>query len=423
MTSRRSEELFKMASGLIPGGVCSPVRAIKPYPFYVRSGSGSRIVDVDGNELIDYCMAYGPLLLGHAHPSVVRAIRGQAELGTVFGTPSELEVAYARKLSSLYGSMEMLRFASTGTEATMGAIRAARGFTGRDGVVMVEGGFHGSHDAVLANAGSGAAAMGIPASSGVPADVARHTLHVPFNDVGALEAILDARDDVACLIMEPVPGNMGPVLPRDGYLREVRRLTRDHGVLLIFDEVITGLRLGLSGAQGRYGVRPDMTTLGKIVGGGLPLGAFGGRRDVMACVAPSGSVYQAGTFNGNPLSLAAGMATVEFLETADAYARVDTATEELRRSIREIAGDAGVECAVGGVSSMFQAFFGKLPENYSGVRRCDAGKYLRFWRLLMESGVFLPPSQFETCFMSLAHGPEDLERTQEAVKKAMEALM
>jgi glutamate-1-semialdehyde 2,1-aminomutase len=304
----------------------------------------------------------------------------------------------------------------------MGAIRAARGFTGRDHIMMIEGGFHGAHDAALVKAGSGAATMGIPGSSGVPADVARLTLQVPFNDIDALEKLLRDRDDIACLIMEPVMGNMGPILPRDGYLQAVREVTREHDVLLIFDEVITGFRIGLSGAQGYYGVRPDLTTLGKIAGGGLPLGVFGGRREIMERVAPAGDIYQAGTFNGNPLSLAAGMATVDFLKKAGVHAKVNTAAEELRRSIAEIARDAGIKCSVGGIASMFQIFFGELPGNYADALRCDVEKYRRFWRVLLENGVFLPPSQFETCFVSWAHDGVDLERTQEACKKALGAL-
>src|SRR5665647_385285 len=309
--SMNSSDLFAIAKNLMPGGVSSPVRAIKPYPFYTAHASGSHLTTVDGGSLIDCCMAYGPLILGHAHPQIRKSIETQLKNGWLFGTPSPLEPDFAKIITGDHKGMDMVRFVSSGSEATMAAIRLARGFSQKKDIVKIEGGFHGAHDAVLVKAGSGATTMGVPDSAGVLADLVAHTRQVPYNDAEALESLLVAHDDVAALIIEPVLGNIGPILPRDTYLQEIREITRAHDVLLIFDEVITGYRLGIGGAQKLYKVRPDITTLGKIIGGGLPIGAFGGRRDIMEMVAPQGPVYQAGTFSGNPLSLTAGIATLQ----------------------------------------------------------------------------------------------------------------
>ncbi|NTW92745.1 MAG: glutamate-1-semialdehyde 2,1-aminomutase, partial [Methanoregulaceae archaeon] len=318
----KSSDLYDQAKGLMPGGVSSPVRAIRPYPFYTRSAEGSKITTVEGEVLIDCCMAYGPLILGHDHPVIHQAITWQLSKGWLYGTPIPLEPEYAALITRDHPGMDMIRFVSTGSEATMAAIRLARGFSGRQDIVKVEGGFHGAHDGVLIKAGSGATTHGVPDSAGVLPDVAAHTLQVPYNDPEALEDLLRKEKDIAAFILEPVLGNIGPVLPEKDYLREVREITRAHEVLLIFDEVITGYRIGIGGAQVRYGVRPDLTTLGKIIGGGLPIGAFGGRDEIMKMVSPAGPVYQAGTFSGNPLSLSAGMATVRWLHAHHGIYRV-----------------------------------------------------------------------------------------------------
>ncbi|HTY52803.1 MAG TPA: glutamate-1-semialdehyde 2,1-aminomutase [Methanomicrobiales archaeon] len=402
----KSSELYERAVKLMPGGVSSPVRAIKPYPFYTISGQGSRITTVDGEDLIDCCLAYGPLILGHAHPAIRDAITSQLEDGWLFGTPTPLEPEMAALISGDYPSVEMVRFVSSGSEATMAAIRAARGFTGKSDIVKVEGGFHGAHDGVLVKAGSGATTLGVPDSAGVLSDLTRHTLQVPYNDHAALEEVLSKHDDVAAIILEPVLGNIGPVLPRDGYLAEVRSITRAHDVLLIFDEVITGYRLGRGGAQGLFGVKPDLTTLGKIIGGGLPIGAFGGRREIMDYIAPCGPVYQAGTFSGNPLSLSAGIATIRYLRKhPDLYRRLD----DMSRTIGDAAAEAGGNGSFVRIGSLFQYFFRKEPpQDYREAKESDTGAFLGFWQGMLAHGIFLPPSQFETNFLSAVHTDEDI---------------
>ncbi|WP_424358309.1 glutamate-1-semialdehyde 2,1-aminomutase [Methanocella sp. MCL-LM] len=422
MMQDQSAQLYQEAKTLFPGGVSSPVRAIKPFPFFTKSASGSHITDVDGNQYVDCCLAYGPLILGHGHPAVREAITKQLESGCLYGTPSEAEVEYARKIKTYYPGMQMLRFVNTGTEATMGAIRAARGFTGRDKIVKIEGGFHGAHDAVLVKAGSGAATIGVPDSLGVPVDVAKNTLQVPYNDIQALEETLSAHEgEIACLIMEPVMGNMGPILPKDMYLRAVRNVTKEHDVLLIFDEVITGFRISIFGAQGYYGVEPDLTTLGKIAGGGLPIGVFGGRKDIMETVAPQGGVYQAGTYNGNPLSLTAGMATVEVLEKENVHHKVNAKGRALWQSLNDVVRGLKMEDQVTptGIASMFQLFFGPQPENYEQALKADKVRFMKFWQHMLQNGVFFPPSQFETNFLSLAHSQADMEQIVTACKKSL----
>ena len=410
-----SLNLFDRARDLMPGGVSSPVRAISPYPFYTARGQGPYLWDADGNRLIDYCLAYGPMILGHCHPAIVQAATEQMSRGWLFGTPSELEVQAAERISRLYPSMQMLRFVSSGTEATMAAIRVARGATGKDKIIKIEGGFHGAHDSVLIKAGSGATTLGIPDSRGVPADTAKNTLQVPYNDLEALETVLKSFEgQVACLIMEPVLGNIGPILPEKGYLEGVRRITKEHDVLLIFDEVITGFRLALGGAQERFGIRPDLTTLGKIIGGGFPIGIFGGRRDLIEQVAPNGGIYQAGTFNGSPVSLASGMATLDILEKDNALGNLEATGEELRRGMKDIVEDLGLGYSVVGIASMFKIFFGREPHNYAEALKCDRSGYLAFFRRMLDSGVFLTPSQYETDFISLAHSSEVIQTTLEA---------
>jgi len=417
-----SIKLFDSAKRLMPGGVSSPVRAISPHPFYTTKAEGPYLWDADGNRFIDYCLAYGPMILGHRHPTIVQAVTDQLQKGWLYGTPSEQEIRLAQRICGLYPSVEMLRFVSTGTEATMAALRVARGATGRDKIIKIEGGFHGAHDSVLIKAGSGATTLGIPDSRGVPADTAKNTLQVPYNDLDALEKVLrNFRGMIACLIMEPVLGNIGPILPEEGYLEAVRDLTEEHDVLLIFDEVITGFRLSLGGAQEFFGVKPDMTTLGKIIGGGFPIGIFGGRRDLMEQVAPSGGIYQAGTFNGSPVSLASGMATLDVLEKEDVLAKLNGIGDEMRRALQEIVDDLKLGYSVVGIASMFKIFFGPEPHNYGQALKCDKAGYLAFFRRMLDSGVFLTPSQYETDFISAAHSEEVIETTLEAFRSCLKS--
>jgi glutamate-1-semialdehyde 2,1-aminomutase len=412
MSLDKSRELYKKARTLLPGGVSSPVRAIKPYPFYTESASGSIIRDIDGNEYIDYCLAYGPNILGHANPKIKAAIVAQLDKGWLYGTPTELEVNLAERIAGIYPSIDMLRFVSTGTEATMSALRAARGFTGRDKFIKIEGGFHGAHDAALVQAGSGATTLGKPDSLGVPADFTKHTLQVPFNDIEALTDVIERnKEDVAALIIEPVLGNIGPVLPEGDYLSDVRKVTEENDVVLIFDEVITGFRLAMGGAQEYYGVTPDMTTLGKIIGGGLPIGVFGGKEEIIEMIAPSGGVYQAGTYSGCPASVATGLAVLDVLEKEDVHRKLNATGDMLRARLTEIVDDLGLEYSVCGISSMFKIFFGDRPLNYREVLKCDKEGYLGFFFRMLDSGVFLPPSQFETNFLSTAHTEENIEKT------------
>jgi len=417
-----SIKLYESGKRLMPGGVSSPVRAISPHPFYAARAEGPYIWDVDGNRFIDHCLAYGPMILGHCHPAVMQAVVSQLQKGWLYGTPSELEVQMAQRISRLYPSMEMLRFVSTGTEATMAAIRVARGATGRNKIIKIEGGFHGAHDSVLIKAGSGATTLGTPDSLGVPADSAKNTLQLPYNDPLALEKVLRKfAGEVACLIMEPVLGNIGPVLPKDDYLQAVREITRDNDVLLIFDEVITGFRLALGGAQEYFGVAPDLTTLGKIIGGGFPIGAFGGRRDLISQVAPGGGIYQAGTFNGSPISLAAGMATLDVMEKENVLERLNATGDLMRKRLQEILEDLKLNYSVSGIASMFKVFFGPEPRNYIDALKCDKEGYLAFFHRMLEKGVFLTPSQYETDFISAAHSTEVIESTLEAFRTCLKS--
>lgn len=416
-----SKRLFELSSEYMPGGVSSPVRAYKPYPFFTVRAKGSRIYDVDGRDYIDYCLAYGPLVLGHGNEEVRAAVIEQLEKGWLYGTPQEKEIELAKKIVAHYPSIEMVRFVNTGSEATMAGIRLARGFKERDKIVKIEGGFHGAHDAVLVKAGSGATTFGIPDSKGIPKESVQNTLQVPFNDAAALTTLLEQNSgEVAAVIIEPVMGNVGPIPPEEGYLEDVRKITKEHDVLLILDEVITGFRLALGGAQEFYGVDADLTILGKIIGGGFPIGMFGGKRELMELVAPSGAVYQAGTFSGNPVSITAGLKTVELLERDRVPQKINNRGERMRAALREIVQDSGVEGSVSGVGSMFKLFFspsGKAVRNYADALGCDKEKYLGLFHAMLASGVFLPPSQFETNFVSFAHTEEDIERTIEAYKE------
>lgn len=408
----RSESLYQRARKVMPGGVSSPVRAYQPYPRYISSAKGDRITDVDGNEYIDYCMAFGPLILGHAHPTVVSALQAQAERGTLYGAPIEAEAQFAEDISREYRTMEMVRFVSSGTEATMHALRLARGYTGRKKVLKFEGCFHGAHDAVLVKAGSGATTHGAPNSLGVLEEVACNTLLATYNDLSSVESALRAHlGEVAAVIVEPVMGNVGPVLPAEGFLQGLRELTSAHGTLLIFDEVITGFRLSMGGAQRRYGVVPDITTLGKIVGGGMPIGVFGAPEDIMSKISPLGKVYQAGTFSGNPMSLAAGMATVKELR-AQGHECLERKGNLLRRGLEEALRDMKVPHQVAGIGSMFQLFLSSSPvRNYREALSSDSAMFDRLFRRLLDEGIYLAPSQFETNFLSTAHTDEDIRRT------------
>jgi glutamate-1-semialdehyde 2,1-aminomutase len=420
MSGERSRQLYERASGLMPGGVSSPVRAYRPYPRYISHAKGSRITDVDGREYIDHCMAFGPLVLGHAHPSVVRALKEQAERGTLYGAPIEAEARFAEEVVRNYPSVEMLRIVSSGTEATMHALRLARGFTGRKKILKFEGCFHGAHDAVLVKAGSGATTHSAPNSLGVLEEVAENTLLARYNDLASVGRALAAnRGEVAAIIVEPVMGNVGPVLPRDGFLQGLRDLATENGALLIFDEVITGFRLSMGGAQRLYGVTPDITTLGKIAGGGMPIGVFGASEEIMSLVSPLGKVYQAGTFSGNPMSLAAGLATIRELEV-HGHASLDRKGEMMRRGLAEALRDCTVPHQVAGIGSMFQLFLSTCPvQNYQDALGADAALFDRMFLRLLDKGVYLAPSQFETNFISTAHSDEDVRRVVDSIAEAL----
>ncbi|MFQ5815383.1 MAG: glutamate-1-semialdehyde 2,1-aminomutase [Candidatus Hydrothermarchaeaceae archaeon] len=422
MSDYTSRGLFERAKNVLVGGVNSPVRAMKPYPFFTTRAEGCRLYDLEGRSYIDYCLAYGPLILGHANPSVVEEVGGQLENGSVYGTPTELEIELANEVVEAVPSAEMVRFVNTGTEATMAAIRLARGHTGRKKILKFEGAFHGAHDYVLVKAGSGAITHGIPNSLGVPRETTSNTILAPFNNEPVVEDILGSGE-IACVILEPVIGNAGCILPKDGYLNFLREATNKAGALLIFDEVITGFRLAYGGAQEYYNVTPDITTLGKILGGGLPIGAIAARREIMANFSPTGKVYQAGTFNGNPLSMVAGLATLKVLKDGRVYGKVNSYAAEMRRGLADISTDAGVDTKVYGVASMFQMYFtDEEVVDYSTALKADAEKFLRFQRALLSKGVFLPPSQYECNFISLAHGNEELEYTLNTAEEVLRSI-
>jgi glutamate-1-semialdehyde 2,1-aminomutase len=423
-----SQQLFARAQALLPGGVDSPVRAwsgVGGQPLFIARGLGARLWDVDGNQFLDYVGSWGPLLLGHADPRVVTALQAAVARGTSYGAPTELEVELARRIAQAVPSVEMLRFVNSGTEATMSALRLARAFTGRDKILKFEGGYHGHADFLLAKAGSGITTLGLPDSAGVPADIARMTLLAPYNDLDALRAVFAAHPDaIAAVIVEPVAGNMGVVPPAPGFLEGLRALTLEYGALLIFDEVITGFRVARGGAQALYTIRPDLTCFGKIIGGGLPVGAYGGRGDIMQLVAPLGPVYQAGTLSGNPLAMTAGIATLDALQdTSDAYARLESLGAELERGLVRAADVANVPITIKRVGSMLTAFFCPGPvTDYASARKADTHCYARFFHRMLDGGIYLPPSQFEALFISLAHTPADISETVECAARAFEEL-
>ncbi|MFQ5589054.1 MAG: glutamate-1-semialdehyde 2,1-aminomutase [Nitrospiria bacterium] len=422
-----SQTLFETAKTRIPGGVNSPVRAFKSVggnPLFMKRASGSTVTDVDGNTFIDYVLSWGPMILGHAHPKVIEAVQNTAALGTSFGAPSPLEVRLAELVQTFFPLMEQVRFVNSGTEATMSAIRLARGFTGRSKIIKFEGCYHGHADSLLVKAGSGATTLGVPDSPGVPPDLARDTITAPYNDLAAVQKILEAKgNQIACVIIEPVPGNMGTIIPKDGFLPGLRELTRPFGTLLIFDEVMSGFRAAPGGAQERYGIRPDLTCLGKVIGGGLPVGAFGGKKEIMDHLAPVGPVYQAGTLSGNPIAMAAGIATLELLQDPELYAQLEASGAALEEGLRDAAKRANATIQVNRVGSQMTLFFNPSPvADYQDALKSDTARFGAFFQALLENGVYFPPSQFEAVFLSSAHTPSDIEKTVKAVYRSFKTL-
>lgn len=420
----QSTTLFERAKQVIPGGVNSPVRAFRGVggtPLFITSAKGAMLTDADGNTFIDYVGSWGPMILGHAHDEVIAAVQQAATRGTSYGAPTELEIQLAEEVIQAFPSIEKLRLTSSGTEATMSALRVARGFTGRSKIVKFEGCYHGHGDSLLVRAGSGVATLGLPDSPGVLAEVAASTITVPFNDAVALEQVFDeVGAHIAAVIIEPVVGNMGCVPPREGYLQAVRAITERHGAVLIFDEVMTGFRVSYGGAQQLYGITPDMTCLGKIIGGGLPVGAFGGRREIMDVVAPVGPVYQAGTLSGNPLAVTAGLTTLRLLKSLNPYPQLERATAKLVEGLAEAASKAGVKTVSNRVGSMFTSFFTAEPvHDWTTASRSDRDAFGRFFHAMLDEGVYLAPSQFEAGFVSIEHTDEIIERTIQAAQQAI----
>jgi glutamate-1-semialdehyde 2,1-aminomutase len=423
----KSKALYKAAEKLMPGGVNSPVRsfnAVTGSPVFVAKAKGAYIYDEDGNKYTDYMSSWGPLILGHADADVVRAVKKAAELGTSYGAPCRNEIELAKHVVKSVPSVEMVRMTSSGTEATMSAVRLARAFTGRDYIIKFEGCYHGHADYLLVKAGSGATTFGTPSSPGVPKAFADRTLLATYNDLASVEELFgNYPDKIAAIILEPVAANMGVVLPEEGFLEGLRRIASENGALLIFDEVITGFRMSHGGAQKAFDVIPDITCLGKIIGGGLPVGAFGGRRDIMNMVAPSGPMYQAGTLSGNPLAMAAGLATLHKLAGKGNYQRLRELTKMMVTGITEIIEELGVGARINSVESMFTVFFtDEEPKDYKSVLKSDTKMYSKFFENLLRAGIMFPPSQFEAVFLSLAHTEKDVDKTLDAVRKSLSAL-
>jgi glutamate-1-semialdehyde 2,1-aminomutase len=426
-TFAKSRRLFDKAVTVIPGGVNSPVRAFRAVggnPLFIEKAKGSRIYDADGNSFIDYVLSWGPMVLGHAHPKVTAALKKAIGKGTSFGAPTSLEIELAELVLKTYPSMDKVRMVNSGTEATMSAIRVARGFTGRDKIIKFEGCYHGHADGLLVKAGSGATTFGVPDSPGVPKSYARNTITLPFNDIKALRHTIGKEwRSVACVIVEPVVGNIGCVLPAPGFLEVLRDLTASHGIVLIFDEVMTGFRVAFGGAQARYRIRPDMTCLGKVIGGGLPVGAYGGKKEIMAMVSPEGPVYQAGTLSGNPLAMTAGIETVRELSKTGVFAKIERKSAALQEGLVDAAKRAGVKTRVYRAGTMFCTYFtDKEVCNYSTAKTSDTGKFAAFFSEMLQQGVNLAPSQFEAGFMSLAHTDKDIERTVQAAYRAFKKI-
>ncbi|MDR2861026.1 MAG: glutamate-1-semialdehyde 2,1-aminomutase [Syntrophobacterales bacterium] len=428
MDSSVSKRLFQEAQEVIAGGVNSPVRAFKAvhsFPRFIKSAQGARITDADDQEYIDYVLSWGPMILGHSHPQVVQAIQQAAEKGTSYGAPTQGETMMGQLIKEAFPSMELLRMVSSGTEATMSAIRLARGYTGRDYVVKFAGGYHGHVDSLLVEPGSGAAALGIPGAPGIPSSLAGMTLSLPFNDPESFQkAINQYGDAIACVIVEPVPGNMGVVLPQPSFLEKIRALTKEHGIVLIFDEVITGFRLTYGGYQTLSGIMPDLTCLGKIIGGGLPVGVFGGRKEIMNHLAPNGPVYQAGTLSGNPLAMAAGCATLEILRNlSEEYKKLSAITEDLCRFIQKSFTAGGIPVTINQIGSMFTIFFSPTQvTDLSSAQKSDKSLFIRFFTEMLEQGIYMAPSPLEASFLSFAHTQGDIDKTKESIVNTLKKM-
>ncbi|MDK1030778.1 MAG: glutamate-1-semialdehyde 2,1-aminomutase [Planctomycetia bacterium] len=425
MAGKLSQLLFERAKESIPGGVNSPARSFKAVggePVIAASGSGSKLTDVDGNIYVDYLMSWGALMLGHSHPDVVSALTQVAAQGTGFGLSSEPEIVLAELIRKALPSIDLLRLVNSGTEAVMSAIRLARAFTGRDKILKFEGCYHGHSDGLLAKAGSGVATLAIPDSAGVPQAIAAQTLVAPYNDLDAVRAMTEKYGkELACIIVEPVAANMGVVPPAEGFLEGLRNIADDIAAILIFDEVITGFRVGPGGAQEKYGIKADLTTLGKIIGGGLPVGAFGGRREIMECLAPLGAVYQAGTLSGNPAVASAGAAVLKKLADADPYDKLEQRAAQLQRELAEAFASAGETVQINRVGSMFTVFFSDAPvTDYTSAKKSDSRRYASVFRAMLERGVLFAPSQFEACFLSTAHSDADIQRTAELCRQSLQ---
>ena len=426
MNKSNSKNLFEKAKELMPGGVNSPVRAFKPHPFFTSHAYGSKLYDVDDNFYIDYCLAYGPLILGHAHPKILESVKNQLDRGVIYGTPTEQEIKMANLLTNIYPSMEMTRLVNSGTEATMHAIRAARGFTGKDKIIKFEGCYHGAHDYVLVKAGSGASTFGSPTSLGIPKDTTKNTLVLPFNDIESFnETIRENRNTIAAVILEPVIGNAGLILPKEGYLQEIRNITENENIILIFDEVITGFRMGLGGAQEYFNIIPDMTTLGKIMGGGFPIAAYGGKKEIMSMISPLGKIYQASTLSGNPVSVVAGLTALNILSEGKntIYDQLEEKCNKIKKGLSRIVEDFNISAQINSIASMFQIFFTDKPVvDYDTANLSDRAKFMEYHNELLNRNVFIPPSQYETCFVSSAHTNEDIQLTLEAMDNALDKI-
>ena len=423
----KSKAAYEAANKVIPGGVNSPVRAFRAvgdYPIFIESGQGAHVTDIDGNELIDFICSWGPLIFGHNDPVVQEAVMSAVQKGTTFGMPTEIETLMAEKIVELIPSIEKVRMVSSGTEATMSALRLARGYTGRDKIVKCGGCYHGHADHLLIQAGSGALTFGVPSSPGVPENIAHETLTATYNDIDSFKALFaEYQNEIAAVIIEPIPGNMGLILPEEGFLEALRELTKENGSLLIFDEVISGFRASLGGAQKRFGIMPDLTCLGKIIGGGLPVGAFGGRADIMDHLAPVGDVYQAGTLSGNPLAMKAGYTTLCELQKRNPYADLDARAKKLKGGLAAAADAHGVRATINQVGSLLTVFFTDRPvHTYADAQTSSVDQYQIFFQALLAEGIHLPPSQFECWFISTAHTDADIEKTIQAAEKAFAAV-
>jgi glutamate-1-semialdehyde 2,1-aminomutase len=427
MKTGKSKSLYEKAVMLMPGGVNSPVRAFKAVggsPLFINKAKGSKIYDVDGNEYIDYVLSWGPLILGHSHPSVIKALKSAVEKGTSYGAPTPLEIELAQMVIKAYPSIEKIRMVNSGTEATMSAIRAARGFTGRDKVIKFEGCYHGHADGLLVKAGSGATTFGVPDSPGVPESYAKNTITLPFNDIKAFKDVIEKEyKTIACVIVEPVVGNIGCVLPKEDFLETLRRETENYGVILIFDEVMTGFRVSYGGAQAYYRIKPDMTCLGKVIGGGLPVGAYGGKREIMSKIAPEGPVYQAGTLSGNPIAMTAGIETLKILSKKGTYQKLEKTMQGIEEGLKDAAKKAGIKTKFYRAGTMFCTYFtDKDVVDYKTAKTSDTERFARFFMSMLNYGIYLAPSQFEAGFISLAHTKADIDKTVKAAYRTFKEI-